>query len=154
MKKHCTWCLNCLYWKFRVNIWKSCFLLPLSQVLARWENRSGTIYWCYRNKTSFTKELFPQICFHFFILYLSYKEVWEPCGVIWHFVIRLIKFPAGSSPSNLPHRHTTPHECTRAFHVFLKFMGQWEVDTKDSEKLHLHRHEINKRTTKCTTNEY
>lgn len=54
---------------------------------------------------------------HLFTFYLSEKEVWEPCGVTWHFVIRLIVFPAGWSPSNLPH---TQHFTTvpRPFAIF------------------------------------
>lgn len=54
---------------------------------------------------------------HLSTLYLLYKEVWKPCGVTWHFVIRLIVFPAGSSPSNLPH---TQHFTTapRPFAIF------------------------------------
>lgn len=59
----------------------------------------------------------------------------NPVGLMWHFVIRLIMFPAGSSPSNHPHRHTTPREnasgpCT----LFSEFMGQWELDVKDVDK--------------------
>lgn len=59
----------------------------------------------------------------------------NPVGLMWHFVIRLIMFPAGSSPSNHPHRHTTPPKnasgpCT----LFSEFMGQWELDVKDVDK--------------------
>lgn len=54
---------------------------------------------------------------HLFTFYLSEKEVWEPCGVTWHFVIRLIVFPAGWSPSNLPHtQHFTA--APRPFAIF------------------------------------
>lgn len=56
---------------------------------------------------------------HFFSLYLSNEAGGRPCGLIWHLVIRLIMFPAGWSPSNLSHRHTTPCDCIRTILLFL-----------------------------------
>lgn len=60
----------------------------------------------YLNKLRGESRACSQSCRHPFTLYLSYVEVWKPCGVIWHFVIRLIMFPAGSSPSNLRNART------------------------------------------------
>lgn len=60
-----------------------------------------------------------QSCRHSFTLYLSYKEVQKPWGGIWHFVIRLIMFPAGPSPPNLPHTHATACDCIRFFYFLL-----------------------------------
>lgn len=72
--------------------------------------------WGIKGESSIKKTYSVSLC-HLFTFYLSEKEVWEPCGVTWHFVIRLIVFPAGWSPSNLPH---TQHFTTapRPFAIF------------------------------------
>lgn len=72
---------------------------------------------------------------HLSTFYLSYKEVWKPCGMTWHFVIRLIVFPAGSSPSNLPH---TQHFTTapRPFVIFWIY-GSVRTGHQRGKRIHL-----------------
>lgn len=83
--------------------------------------RNGTETWGEKRHIAEDKRQFSCSWWrrHFFSLYLSNKAVWRPCGLIWHLVIRLIMFPAGWSPSNLSHRHTTPCDCNRTFLLFL-----------------------------------
>lgn len=80
---------------------------------------------------------------HLSTFYLSYKEVWKPCGMTWHFVIRLIVFPAGSSPSNLSH---TQHFTTapRPFVIFWIY-GSVRTGHQRGKRIHLQDNESEKK---------